>query len=511
MKKKIIVALLLIIVLVLALGVYIYAKPEKVEELSDIKILDCYKNEITNYKENKMAFTIQKQYENQKIKVNGVEYENGQRFYEVGEYEVEVSKNFKKEISKVSIKDIQKNENHEYNIYIISTTLPTFSAILDMSQKNNLKGFFWTQSTNSLDFENIKNSMKNLTISEYVGNKDEYEFKRKIIPEIEEYIKNVIQEDEDAYFNLYVDEYRFYLDMELFGKIGIGDNRYTYTLCSDGTLSYVTNYNTTGFSAHREYKIRGENCYEVFLTEKAAYNDILNKIRSNQLEYNDFPGSYLVMDDGENYNYDYMLISTLRDNVRYLLQYPQMIDFKDEKVAKEMENANLIQMDLKKEYSELIQDKKEIFFSNIKLNKKTLDKNYFTEENATYLVITGTKPYYGELNKEKFEDLINKVYNDYSKKYTILYKPHPSALPDESQQAFLDSKNIKTLPGTIPMEAIMFIYPNIKLGGFPSSLYMSAENGQTEFFFANNKDNLVEPLNQLYDNLFNNVKFYNFD
>lgn len=509
MRKKIVVVLLLIIVLVL--GVYIYTRPKKVDSLSDIKILDCYENEITNYKENKMAFTIQKQYENQRIKVNGKEYEEGQRFYEVGEYEVEVSTNFEKEISKVSIKDIQKNENHEYNIYIVSTTLPTFSTILDMSQKNNLKGFFWTQSTNSLDLENIKNSMENLTISEYIGNKNEYEFKRKIIPEIEEYIKNVIQEDEDAYFNLYVDEYRFYLDIELFGKIGIGDNRYTYTLCSDGTLSYVTEYHTTGFSVHREYNIRDENCYEDFLTEKAAYNDILTKIRSNQFEYNDFPGSYFVMDDGENYNYDYMLILTLRDNARYLLQYPQMIDFKDEKVEKEMENANLIQMDLKEEYSKLTQERKEIFFGNIKLNKETLDNDYFTDENAKYLVITGAKPYYGELDKEKFENLINRVYYDYSKEYTILYKPHPSALPDEEQQAFLDSKNIKTLPGTIPMEAIMFIYPNIKLGGFASSLYMSAEEGQTEFFFANNKDELVEPLNQLYDKLFNNAKLYSLD
>ncbi len=507
MKKKIIVILLLIIVL--ALGVYIFARPKKVEKLSDIKILDCYENEITNYKENKMAFTIQKQYENQKIKVNGIEYKDGQRFYEAGEYKIEVNKNFKKEISEVVIKDIQRNEDHEYNIYIISTTLPTFASILDMAQKDNLKGFFWTQSTGSLDFENIKNNMENLTISEYVGNKNEYDFKRKIIPEINGYIKNIIQQDEDAYFNLYVDEYRFYLDMELFGKIGIGDNRYTYTLCSDGTLSYVTDYSTTGFSSHREYKIREENSYEVFLTEKAEYNEILTKIRSNQLEYNDFPGSYIVMDDGENYNYDYLLISTLRDNVRYLLQYPQMIDFKDEKVAKEMENANLIQMDLREEYSRLAQDKKEIFFSNIKLDKEALDKNFFTQENATYLVITGTKPYYGKLEQEEFENLINKVYNDYNQEYTILYKPHPSALPDKEQQAFLDSKNIKTLPGKIPMEAIMFIYPNIKLGGFASSLYMSAEDGQTEFFFANNQDELVEPLNQLYYKLFSNAKFYN--
>jgi hypothetical protein len=185
-----------------------------------------------------------------------------------------------------------------------------------------------------------------------------------------------------------------------------------------------------------------------------------------------------------------------------------MIDYKDEKVEKEMKNANILKIDLREEYTSLTQEQEEVFLSNIKLDKQTLDVNYFTEEDANYLVITGTKPYYGTITQEKFEELITSVYNDYSGQYTILYKPHPSALPDEEQQAFLDSLNIKTLPGTIPMEAIMFMYPNLKLGGFGSSLYMSAVDGQTEFFFANSKDELTEPLCQLYDDLFSNTKFY---
>ena len=113
------------------------------------------------------------------------------------------------------------------------------------------------------------------------------------------------------------------------------------------------------------------------------------------------------------------------------------------------------------------------------------------------------------MDKKDFENLLNKVNNDYKDEYEILYKPHPSALPDEEATEFLESLGIKILPGTIPMEAIMFIYPNIKLGGFASSLYMSAEKGQTEFFFANNSNELVKPLNILYDSLFSNAKFYN--
>lgn len=98
---------------------------------------------------------------------------------------------------------------------------------------------------------------------------------------------------------------------------------------------------------------------------------------------------------------------------------------------------------------------------------------------------------------------------DYGEEYTLLYKPHPSALPNDEQQSFLNSLDIKVLPGKMPMEAIMFVYPNIKLGGFASSLYLSAEKGQTLFFFAKESSELVSPLDVLYADLFSNAKFYN--
>ena len=145
----------------------------------------------------------------------------------------------------------------------------------------------------------------------------------------------------------------------------------------------------------------------------------------------------------------------------------------------------------------------------IKLDKSELDANYFKDQNQKYLIITGANPFYGNLKEEKFREIISKVKEDYGDEYIILYKPHPAALPDEKQQKLLNSFDIKVLPGIIPMEAIMFMYPNIKLGGFASSLYMSAEEGQTEFFFSKDKDELVSPLNILYDDLFSNAKFYN--
>lgn len=509
MKKKIIISLVVILIIGAIVAGYILTKKEKVEKFTDIKILDYYGKEIENYKENKKSFTIQKQNSEQKIKVNGKEYQENERFYETGNYKIELVQNSKKQVAIVNIKDIEEDKKQEYNIYITTSTLPTFMAMLDIASKDEVQGFLWTQKPTSLDLESIKNNTKNLVISEYAGNTKEADFKDKIIPEVKKYVQEVIEKDENAYFNLYVDDYRFYLDVELFGKIGLGDNRYTYYLYSDGTSSYVTDFKIGDTYSHKEYEIRKENAYDKFKSEKQNYNELVSKMRSNQYEYNDMPGSYMVKEDGDTYNYDYMLLATLRNNVKYLLQYPQMIDFKDEKVAKEMKNAHIEKIDLKSQYQNLSAEKKSEFLASIKLDKATLDKDHFVDENARYLVVTGAKPYYGDLDQTKFEEIMKKVTEKYGKEYTILYKPHPSALPDETQQKFLDSLSIKVLPGRIPMEAIMFVYPNLKLGGFASSLYMSAEENQTEFFFASKKEDLVSPLNELYDKLFSNAEFYN--
>ena len=253
--------------------------------------------------------------------------------------------------------------------------------------------------------------------------------------------------------------------------------------------------------------MREINGYDDFVKEKQEYNEIIEEIRSNKLEYNDVPGSFYA--DKNDYKYDYMLIALLRDNVHYLLQFPQMIDFKDERVNDEMKNANFVKIDLKKQFADLFDEQKSTFLSNIFLNKTEFDEKYFIDENGKYLIITGANPFYGDLDKNQFETIMKQVKEDYGEEYTLLYKPHPSALPNDEQQKFLNSLNIKVLPGRMPMESIMFIYPNIKLGGFASSLYMSAEEGQTEFFFAKDSTKLVDPLNTLYSDLFSNAKFYN--
>lgn len=500
-KKKIVIAIMIVVIIVaIIIGIMMSLKTKKVEQFSSIKIVNMYGEEITNYAENKMPFTIEEIKENEKILVNGKEYSKGERIYQTGKYEIKVSDREQVEKSTIKINEIEKNEENTYNIYVISETLQTLLAGLDLSNDVNQKGFLWTARTSTIDLDKLSQNIPNIQLSKYKEKLEIDEFKTTVIPELKEYIKQVLEQDENAYFKLYMEEDKFYLDLELFGKIGLDDSRYDITMYTNGTLGYV-----------RQYEITQEGKYDRFLEEKKEYLEIVEQVKNGIKEYNDYPGSYLVDEKSPlftvNYNFDYMLISTLRNNIKFLTQYPECLAFQDKSIAKEMEKANIQKIVIRDEFNKLDENAKNIFFANINLNKEELDQKYFTKEDGQYLVITGTVPFYGTRKQEEFQDTIKKVVEDYGEEYTILYKPHPRAIPTEEQEEFLNTLNIKVLPGQIPMEAITFVYPNLYLGGFGSSLYMSTDEGKTLFFFAKDKTELVSPLDELYEKIFVNASF----
>lgn len=511
MKKKIILTIITILLIaVISTVIYIIASRNN-NVFSSIKILDTYGMQIENYNENTMPFVIQKANEETKIYVNGNEY-NNERIYKVGEYEVIAKTGKKEEKNTIKIAKIEKKEENTYKIYVISETLQTLIANLNISDNLNQKGFLWTARTSTVDLEKVKSNISNMKISENNGELKLDEFKQKVIPELKEYIKTTLKENPNAYFELYMEEDKFYLDVELFGKIGLDDSRYDVTMYTNGTLGYT-----------REYEITKKDIFDKFNSEKESYLEIVEKIKNNTKEIDEIPGSYFSVKAsiGENeistillaneLDFNYLYISILvRDNIKLLLQYPEMVIFEDEKVSQEMKKANIEKIVIQDEFNKLEDNEKNVFFDNIGLNKEELDKNYFTDETKEYLIITGTTPFYGEYGSRlKFENVIKQVVKDYSDKYVILYKPHPRELPTEQQEKFLNDLGIKVLPGKLPMEAICFVYPNLKLGGFDSSLYMSTDEGKTLFFFAKDKTELWSPLDVLYDTVFSEAKFYN--
>ena len=137
MQKRIVIISVVVILAIAILGaIYIFA-PKKVDKLSNVKITDTYGKEIENYEENTMPFTIEKEKEKVKVLVNGKKYNSGERIYKVGEYKVVVEYENKKEQSTVTINQVDKSEEHTYKIYVVSETLQTLLANLNISSKKS--------------------------------------------------------------------------------------------------------------------------------------------------------------------------------------------------------------------------------------------------------------------------------------------------------------------------------------------------------------------------------------
>ena len=104
---------------------------------------------------------------------------------------------------------------------------------------------------------------------------------------------------------------------------------------------------------------------------------------------------------------------------------------------------------------------------------------------------------YGEV----FRKLMLKVKANYGNRYNIFFKPHPNQMPTGEYLSYItDMLGFQVLPATLPMESLLWVYPELKIGGYSSSLYMSTATGQTLFFLNTEDQNgLSVPLPILYN------------
>lgn len=396
----------------------------------------------------------------------------------------------------IKIDSIEEN-GKEYNIFILKETLPTLLASFDMVKEKDVSSYVWYDRNDTLNVDYIKEMFTDVTISKYIGQEDSNnkQFSEDLLPEIREFIKDKTSKDENAHFNVYVTAEYYWMGLIAVEGVGLPDERVHTTMYSCGTNDYVNNYDITK-----------NDIYEEFLKEKEKFNILVDKIKSNLYEETE-EFDYLKRATGQELNVNLSMLNALRDNVTYYLQYPEILTSSDSKVKEEMDNANIEKIVIKEQFDNLSEEQKQNFLKCANLDKEKFDEKYFNTQDKDYLIITGTKPYYGGYTQEEFENVIQQIVNKYEQQYKILYKPHPMAIPDEEQQKYLNNLNIEVLPGRMPLEAITFVYDNLKLGGFASSLYMNIDKGSTLFFISKSKDDLVAPLNTLYEDLFSEAEF----
>lgn len=113
---------------------------------------------------------------------------------------------------------------------------------------------------------------------------------------------------------------------------------------------------------------------------------------------------------------------------------------------------------------------------------------YFNSPKGKYLLILGTSTA-GEnptatTKYYTFDEYINIIIDNYGDEYQILYKGHPAYPSSTARKAMFATHNIVDLKAQIPVEVLMYIYPNVYIGGYRGTSFVSSQEGQTIFFFG---------------------------
>jgi len=372
-----------------------------------------------------------------------------------------------------------------YDIYATLGTLPTLYAGLNTYSSNN-ESYMWFLRKGTLNTTYLPSHVNLIAPNK--------EYDAELMNEIIDKVKELYTLNSDAKFNFYIDDLRVQFILQSFVANQIPESNYKVFLLSDGTGTYTIFKNMFNDIGTYPTWIKYADDFINRKTRIAAgEKDVININDSMKMH----PSMYYA---------------SQFDNVEYWMQFPELLVSNDDNVKTEISKMNTIKTTPNDIYNDLSDEKKAAFVKAAGVDKQKFD-GIFDASSKPNLIISGTSlpgEQYG------FEEVVKNIVRDYGKQYDLFFKPHPAWDPNSVQQLidlkrkeFLNGLGITILPAQLPMEALLWAYPDLKIGGYSSTLYMSTAKEQTLFFIADSKDKLVSPLPELYDlGHFGNAKFY---
>ena len=373
-----------------------------------------------------------------------------------------------------------------YDFSLTLGTLPTLYAGLQSFSSDN-EFYMWYSRKATFDIDKMSNYVNMMVPEKGYG--------KEMIDAVTAEILNIYSTNPDAKFNLFVDDLRVHLYLQLFIANHIPESNVNVYLMSDGTGSYTIFHNYFNDS-HYNWKYFGD-----------LYEETVNRVKvegQDAIPYHDDMNMHQTM-----------YYASQKENVQYWLQFPELLKSNDPQITEEMKKMNTVKRLPYEMYSNLSEEKKAAFLDAVGVDKAYFDGLFYSSDKPN-LIISGTS-LGGERNS--FEQVVKQIVADFGDTYKLFFKPHPAWDPKTNgelkalkRQEFLEGLGITILPAQLPMEALLWAYPDVKIGGYSSTLYMSTDREQTIFFIADSKESLVAPLPELYDmGHFGDAKFYKID
>ncbi len=403
-----------------------------------------------------------------------------------------------------------KGEEKNYNFVLTNATVPVVMSTLDLLGTKDSTDMWYSRKLtftdetqlgfNFLGKDEPNASGVSSTVLEEMSNKV-----------LHTYLKN-----KKAKFTLYVTDYNVKLAFKMFITNQIPKENWKINLVEDGNAAYTYFKSIYG----------GTDGNEVFEDDLQNVRNEIQQAKTNP-NYDFTAATYT-----SGYKLSYAFAYEYRDNVKVMMQYPELLETSSESMKLKLANINFKKSSLTQMYRALSAE------NQTKFKKAVFDVDYIDpiikqDNQKKTLVVCGaslTSEQFSGVDadikngtkEQDFEKFFNKIMADFPD-YNIVIKPHPkwglddpSTSVDEKGTAWADGyegayerrvrycndHNIKVLPGQVPMEVLIWAYgDDIKIGGYNSTLYMNAPKDMTLFFINGTGElsSLSAPLPTIID------------
>ena len=407
----------------------------------------------------------------------------------------------------------------EYNIYMHFGTLPTLYAAAHLFSHETPSYIFFSR-RNTFDIEKVPSHVQLFATS--IASND------VIISAARDLVRDINKNYPEAVFHFFVDDFRLMAAYYALLTNGIPESRYDITLFSDGGGTYGASFTRNyADSFHYTMAIGGEmtlfeveqDGYANWVQATEDFNAILAdfKARPNvsrdghSVLYGDGSGVFMFHETGRlpadtpleyqnTYICDrYSFIAAQRPNVRFWMQFPEYPWMRDDvtfEVRSQLLRATLSKVAPADIVERLTPINKDAFFNAVidnsanqvegePVSRELLDSLLLGNDKPA-LIISGANlgaaaiNYFGHGSNYFPDTIIPQIIADFGSEYKLFFKPHPSFTADNKK---IEGKGITVLPAQLPMDVLLWAYPDISIGGYNSSLYMSVRDAaQVKFF-----------------------------
>ena len=360
-------------------------------------------------------------------------------------------------------------------IYMTFGTLPTLFASLHMLTHNHPSYVLFTR-RDTFDINQVPDHIQLVRPQVSYGGMTA----TQIATAAREVVADIEQNNDEPTFHFFTDDLRVLLPLYAFLRNGIPTERFFITLLSDGTGTYAGMFDPfVGSNGLDNWNARRNSLHDTWLPLFRG-NSSLSSSQYNTLLF----------------TLDYGYVASQMQNIELWKQFPEFGLLHNNIVPglrSELMRTSLVKRQPFDILQQLNTEMREIFF-NATLNNpnhpggavRDILEEYFIEPERPVMIISGTH-IGGGANPAGFDDAVWAVMQEFGKDYEIMIKPHPAQDVNSAQFNLSRQRGLTILPAQLPMEVLMWAFPEIFIGGYQSSLYMAAVPGQVRFFFSDSR------------------------